>query len=70
MDCLEQLEESVPSETKQALVYIAGYVTRNDGEVDDETLFDQTTFYHQEFGSYTDALDRGGLNIPSDRACQ
>ena len=27
-DNLEQLEESIPLETKMALVYIAGYVTR------------------------------------------
>ena len=33
-------------------------------------ILELTTFYHQRFGSITDSLDRGGLNIPSDCACQ
>ena len=70
VDCLVDLEASVPAETKAALVYIAGYVTRHDGEIDEERLLHRTTFYHQKYGGYTDALDRGGLNIPSDSACQ
>lgn len=70
MDNLEELEASVPPETKSVLVYIAGYITRKDPEEDELSQLDQTTFYFQQFGKYTDSLDRGGLNIPSDRACQ
>ena len=70
VDSLDELEESLPAETKAALVYIAGYVTRHDAETNEESLLGVTTFYHQEFGGYTDSLDRGGLNIPSDKACQ
>ena len=55
----------MPKECKQALVYIAGYVTRRDTDKEGETHF-----YHEEFGQYTDTLDRGGLNVPSDKACQ
>lgn len=70
MDNLETLEDSVPFETKSALVYIAGYVTRKDPESDEATLLGQTTFYHHKYGEYTNSLDRGGLKVPSDRACQ
>ena len=69
-DALEQLEESLPDETKAVLVYIAGYITRKDPEVDEVSLLGLTSFYFQKFGGYTDSLDRGGLNVPSDRACQ
>ena len=70
VDTLETLEASIPSETKSVLVYIAGYVTRKDPELDEQSQLEQTNFYFQKFGSYTESLDRGGLNIPSDRACQ
>ena len=53
-----------------ALVYIAGYVTRKVGELTESKLLDVTTFYFEKYGSYTDKLDRGGLNIPNDCACQ
>lgn len=69
-DNLEELESSVSSETKSVLVYVAGYVTRKDKELDEMSLLEQTTFYYQKYGDYTNSLDRGGLNIPSDRACQ
>lgn len=65
VDNIERLEPSLPRECKQAMLYIAGYVTRKD--TDEEG---QTHFYYAEFGQYTDTLDRGGLNVPSDRACQ
>ena len=70
MDSVEELEASVPVDSKSALVYIAGYVTRKDTELYDVSVLDRTTFYHEKFGGYTDSLDRGGLNIPSDKACQ
>lgn len=69
-DNLEELENHVTVETKMALVYISGYVTRNDLLMSDDDLFHVTTFYHQKFGNYIDELDRGSLNIPSDTAVQ
>ena len=53
-----------------SLCHIAGYVTRHDAERSEVELLEITTFYHQKYGDFTDALDRGGLNIPSDTACQ
>ena len=53
-----------------ALVYIAGYVTRKVSELTESKLLDVTTFYFEKYGSYRDKLDRGGLNIPNDCACQ
>ena len=70
VDNLEELEASLPVETKSVLIYIAGYVTRKDPELDEISQLGQTTCYFHKFGQYTDALDKGGLNIPSDRACQ
>ena len=69
-DNLVQLENSLTISTKTALVYIAGYVTRKDEELPEKDLLDVTTFYFEKYGSYTDELDRGQLNIPTDRACQ
>ena len=69
-DSLPEMEGSIPQETKMSLVYIAGYITRNDKELSENELLGLTTFYHKKFGSITDSLDRGGLNIPSDCACQ
>ena len=63
-------EMAIPDETKMSVVYIAGYLTRKDKELSEEQLLELTTFYQQKFGSITDSLDRGGLNIPSDCACQ
>ena len=65
-DNLEKLEKSIPLATKMTLVYIAGYVTRKDPELNETDLLSQTTFYHQKFRDYLDSLDRGSLNIPSD----
>lgn len=70
VDNLEELELSLPQETKEVLVYIAGYVTRNDAEEDEKALLGHTSFYFEKFGAYTNSLDRGGLKVPSDRACQ
>lgn len=70
VDNLEALESSLSNETKAVLVYIAGYVTRRDMVLSEEELLEQTSFYYQKYGQYTDSLDRGGLKVPSDRACQ
>ena len=69
-DNLVKLEESLTLETKMSLLYIAGYVTRNNMEQSEEELLGVTTFYHQKFGLYTDKIDCGQLNIPTDTAAQ
>ena len=68
-DNLEYLEGKVLKETKMSLVHIAGYVTRRD-HLTEKQLFDTTTSYYQKYGDYTKSMDRGGLNVPSDSACQ
>ena len=47
------------------MVYIAGYVTRKD-----ESNANDTFNYVEQFGRSTLGLDRGGLNILSDRICE
>ena len=47
-----------------ALVYIAGYIVRKDTEIDDSHE------YYEKYGSFTDNLNRGGLSLPGDSACQ
>ena len=69
-DNLETLENSLAIDTKMGLVHIAGYVTRNDPDTSEEELFDVTTFYYEKSGGYTEQLDRGQLNIPTDCAVQ
>ena len=69
-DNLVELETSLTIETKMALVYIAGYVTSKDKNLSETDMMEVTTFYYKKYGSYTDELDRGQLNIPTDCACQ
>ena len=63
-DRLPELEESLPTDIKMSLVYIAGYICRNDNESDD------TKLYFEKFGSFTESINRGGLHIPNDNVCQ
>ena len=67
---LSELEQSISLETKMSLVYIAGYVTRKDKELCENELLAQTNLYYEKSGHFTVSLDRGGLNVPSDCACQ
>ena len=68
-DGLPELESSIPEGTKMVLVYIAGYITRNDSGPSAEKLLNETSFY-QKYGQYLDAMDRSGLDIPTDNTCQ
>ena len=65
-DSLPESESSVPEDTKMVLVYMAGYITRNDSGSSEEKLLNETTFCHRKYGQYLDAMDRGELNIPTD----
>ena len=64
MDKLPGFENLLSQETKMTLIYVEGYVVRNDGEIDD------TFIYHEKYGSFINDLNRGGLTIPGDSACQ
>ena len=54
-DALEQLEESLLVEKKAVLVYIVGYITWKDPELDEVSLLGQTSFYFQKCDGYTDS---------------
>ena len=62
---ISDMENNLPNDVKMSLVYVAGYVVRKDTE-----NFDDTKFYVQSFGKYTDELNRGGLTLPGDNVCQ
>ena len=51
-------------DTKAGLVYIAGYILRNEVEEQEEAKF-----YYGEFGDYTAEINRGGLKIPNGNVC-
>ena len=65
LDNLHQLENSLEYETKNALVYIAGYISRKDDEECEDTQY-----YYKQYGSFTDELNRGKLKLPGDSICQ
>ena len=67
-DSLPDLESSVSEEIKANLVHISGYVTRKLNVKDEEN--DDTYHYYEEYGCYLASLDRGGLKVPNDTACQ
>ena len=62
---LRKLEDTLSYEVKSTLVYIAGYVTRKD-----ESNPCDTFSYFECYGTFTNSLDRGGLNIPGDSVCE
>ena len=66
-ESLPSLESNVAFDEVQALVYVAGYVTKKD---DPEIDSFHTFFYYEKFGCYTQSMNRGGLNLPNDVACQ
>ena len=51
------------------IVYIAGYITRND-LASSEELLNETAFYHQKYGQYLDPMDRSRSNISIGNTCQ
>ena len=65
LDNLPQEENKLVDDEKISLVYIAGYVTRKDLKVSEDTFF-----YYEKYGSYTQHLDRGGLKHANDLTCQ
>ena len=69
-DGLPELGSSVPEDTEMVVVYIASYITRNESASSEEKLVSETALNHQNYGTYLDAMDRDGLNIPTDNTCQ
>ena len=69
LDTLHELEQSVSDETKMSLMINAGHVTRSD-EYSDEELFNLEMSYYEKYEALTQSLDRGGLKVPADNACQ
>ena len=69
-DGLADLEIFIPEDVKMSLVYIAGYVTRNDDAISEGELLGHTFLYYEKYGHYTKSLDRGGLKVPTDETCQ
>ena len=51
-DGLSELESSVPEGTKMVLVYIVGYIARNDWGSSEEKLWNETNFYRQKYRQY------------------
>ena len=61
---LSSMEENISREVKMTSVYISGYVARKDSDYDD------TFLYLEQYGKYTEVLNRGGLMLPGDNVCQ
>ena len=64
IDNLSDLESNLSKETLSSLVYIAGYVQKGSDDIDD------TTYYYEKYGNYLNALNRGGLTVPSDNCVE
>ena len=62
---LDTLEGSIQKDTKMALVYIAGYSTKDQLPIEDAT-FD----YYNKYGQFQMQIDRGKLKIAEDHHVQ
>ena len=60
-DNLPNLETSLPTDVKETLVYITGYIIH-------KMPVDDTFNYFSKFGDFTDETSRGGLAKPTDNA--
>ena len=65
LENLPELERSLDIDTKMSLVYISGYICRQDDDNDDDTYF-----IYEKFGDFVRDINRGGLKIPGDMICQ
>lgn len=63
-DNLETLEQSLSTETISVLVYIAGYITRKDPESSEESLLEQTSYYHQKYGQHNGVFRQAASMFP------
>ena len=61
-DNLENLEPFLSDEIKMTLMYIAGYIARNDNQTSEYEIH----FYSEKYGKYT----HGILKVPSVHTCQ
>ena len=67
MDCLPDMQASISKDSMMGLVYIAEYATAKD-KSDCDT--EDSHFYYDKYGSFTEYLNRGGLHVPGDSVCQ
>ena len=65
LENLPELERYLDIDTKMSLVYISGYICRQDDDNDDDTYF-----IYEKFGDFVRDINRGGLKIPGDMICQ
>ena len=65
IESLPEIENSVKTEVKCSLVYIAGYVIRKDTNLKEDSFR-----YFEKYGGFTSSLSRGGLVQAGDCACQ
>ena len=49
---------------KMSLVYIVGYIIREDENPDD------TFYFYEAYGNFVKDINRGGLTIPGDKVCK
>ena len=64
------LESMVQENNNLVIVYMAGYVTRNDSVSSRRKLLNRITFYHQKFREYLGVMFRGRLNMLIDDSCK
>ena len=65
MNIMKKLKRiGIPSEGIMTLIYIVGYVRRNNGEIHD------IYFYYEIYGNYLMDVNHAGLKIPGDTICQ
>ena len=62
LDNLPEFEQKVLEETKSCLIYNANHVQKKAGQLKEN----DTDFYYEKHGNYSDALDRGQLIKPQD----
>ena len=65
IESLPEMENSVKTEVKCSLVYIAGYVMRKDTNRKEDSFR-----YFEKYGGFTSSLSRGGLVQAGDCASQ
>ena len=63
-DNLPKVEQTLPIDVKETLVYIAGYIAHKD------IPSEGTSTYFTKFGDFTNEINRGKLAIPTDELCQ
>jgi len=64
IDNMPNLEKTLSMDCIMALVYISGYIMRNDSITED------SHFYFEKYCKFLNEMNRGGLTVPGDSMCQ